>query len=103
MVVKILIRRKFKNATVENVAGVLSESRKNAMNEIGYISSETWHDSDDPNSIIVVSMWHTKEDWQRYLNSPIRKETEEKYADLLKCPAEYEFYNLGLPFHRSYF
>ncbi len=103
MAVKILIKRKFKKATIENVAGVLSDSRRNAMSEQGYISSETWCDCNDSDTIIVVSMWHTMEDWERYQSSPHRKETEEKYAELLEKPAEYEFYNLGLPVKRRYF
>ncbi len=98
MAVKILIRRRFKEASPRNVSEVLVISRRNAMREKGYISSETLCSSDDPNLILVLSMWQTKEDWLNYQNSSVRKETEEKYYELFESPTEYEFFNLGLPF-----
>jgi len=98
MTVKILIKRKFKNANSKNVSDVIAESRKNAMKQKGYISSESLCGCDDPNLILVISMWQKKENWEKYKNSPVRKETEEKYAELFVKPTEYELYNLGLPF-----
>jgi heme-degrading monooxygenase HmoA len=98
MTVKILIKRKFKNANSKNVTEMLIESRKNAMGEKGYISSESLCSCDDPNLILVLSIWQKKEDWENYLNSPMRKETELRYTELLENPTEYEFFNVGLPF-----
>ncbi len=98
MTVKILIKRKFKNANSKNVSEVIAKSRENAMREKGYISSETLCSCDDPNLILVLSMWRTKEDWDYYKNTPIRKRTEEKFAGLFSRPTEYKSYNLGLPF-----
>lgn len=101
MAVKILIKRKFQVANVKNVSSVIIESRKNAMGSKGYISSETLCSCDDPNLILVLSTWETKEDWDNYRNSPVRKKTEEKYAGLFERPTEYEYFNLGLPFALS--
>lgn len=98
MTVKILIKRTFKNANAENVSDVLGESRKNAMRQKGYISSESLCSCDDPNLIVVLSMWQKREDWENYKNSNVRKKTEQKYADLFERPTEYESFNLGLPF-----
>ena len=97
MTVKILIKRKFKNANSKNVSDVITEARRNAMRQKGYISSESLCGCDDPNLILVLSMWQKKEDWENYKNSTVRKETEEKYAELFERPTEYESYNLGLP------
>jgi len=101
MSVKVLIKRRFKNANSRNVSKVIVESRKHAMAENGYISSETLCSSDDPNLILVLSTWKERENWDNYMNSPIRKQTEEKYVDLFARPTSYEFYNLGLPFALS--
>lgn len=98
---KVLIKRRFKNANSKNVSKVIVESRKNAMAENGYISSETLCSSDDPNLILVLSSWKERDNWDNYMNSPIRRETEEKYTDLFAKPTSYEFYNLGLPFALS--
>lgn len=101
MTVKILIKRRFRDASEKYVARVIAESRRNAMAEKGYISSESLCSCDDPNLIMVISMWASKEDWDNYENSPLRKETEKKYADFLAAPTEYEYFNLGLPFALS--
>ena len=101
MTIKILIKRKFKNANEKNVSEVIYEFRKLAMVEKGYISSESLYSSDDPNLILVLSMWQKKEDWDRYMNNPARQETEKKCAGLFAKPTEYESFILGLPFAQS--
>jgi heme-degrading monooxygenase HmoA len=85
MTIKIIIKRKFKNANEKNVSEVIYEFRN----------------CDDPNLILVFSMWQKKEDWDKYMKSPVRKKTEEKYAELFERPTEYESYHLGLPFAHS--
>ncbi len=101
MTVKILIKRKFKNANPKNVSAVIGKSRGNAMRAKGYISSETMCSCDDPNLILVLSMWKKKKDWDYYKNSSVRMETEKKFAALLARPTEYSSYDLGLPFALS--
>jgi heme-degrading monooxygenase HmoA len=98
MTIKILIKRKFKNANPKIVHEVISDFRRLATQEKGYISSESLHGCDDPNLILVLSMWQRKEDWARYMNSPSRKEIEKKYSELFEKPPEYEAYHLGLKF-----
>ena len=71
------------------------------MKEKGYISSESLYGCDDPNMILVQSMWKTKEEWDKYMNSPARQETEKRCADFFERPTEYESYHLGLPFIKS--
>ena len=101
MTVKIIIKRKFKNANKKNVSEVIYEFRKLAMREKGYISSESLYSSSDPNLILVLSMWQKKEDWDRYMKNPVRQETEKKCAELFARPPEYESFILGLPFAQS--
>ncbi len=101
MTIKILIKRKFKNANKKNVSEVIYEFRKLAMDASGYLSSESLYGCDDPNLILVQSMWKTKEDWDNYMKSPSRKETERKCADQFERPTEYETFHLGLPFAKS--
>lgn len=101
MTIKILIKRQFKNASKKNVSEVIYEFRKLAMKEKAYISSESMYGCDDPNLILVVSMWKTKEDWDKYMKSPARVKAEKRCADLFEKPTEYESYHLGLPFAKS--
>ena len=56
MAVKILIKRKFKNGNLNAASRLLINNRSGAMNQPGYISSETMQSLDDPQIITVASM-----------------------------------------------
>jgi heme-degrading monooxygenase HmoA len=68
------------------------------MKQAGYISSETLSDIEDPNSVVVVSMWHSLENWDRWKNSGVRMQIEGEIEKLLDIPTAYEMYNLGVQF-----
>lgn len=96
MSVKILIRRKFKKESLKDASAMLMKARVNAMGHQGYISTETLVNYDDPQSVIILSMWQSKEDWDRYEQSGERREHEEKYAELFEGSTEYEALKVGL-------
>jgi len=96
MAVKIFIKRSLKDGNLQKVSEMLIQARSNAMGEQGYISSETLRGCDDPNEIVVVSMWEKKEDWDRYKDNASRKELEAKFSELLDGSTVYAAYNLGL-------
>ena len=96
MSVKILIRRKFKKEALKNASAMLIKARTNAMGNQGYISTETLVNYDDPQSVIILSMWQSKDDWDRYRDSDTRKEHEDKYADMFEGSTEYEIFRLGM-------
>ncbi len=96
MAVKIVIKRKFKNGTMKDAAAMLIQARSNAMMQNGYVSSETLRGDDDPNTIVVLSMWHTKEDWDNYKGSAARQDNERKYSEILEGNTEYEVFNMGM-------
>ena len=72
-------------------------NRNGAMKQSGYISSESWRSLDDPDQVVVVSMWHTIEDWEAWKNSETRTANESEFKDYIVGQAEYEQYSLGLP------
>lgn len=96
MTVKILIKRKFKDGTLKDASQMLIQARSNALKQNGYISSETLSSCNDPNSILVLSMWQKKEDWDNYKNSDDRTENERKYAEIMESSTEYDEFNLGM-------
>ena len=96
MAVKIFIKRTFKDGNLQKASEMLIQARTNAMGEQGYISSETLRGCDNPNEILVVSMWEKKVDWDRYKDKTSRKELEAKFSELLDGSTEYGGYNLGL-------
>jgi heme-degrading monooxygenase HmoA len=96
MVVKILIKRKFKDGNMQAASRLLINNRNGAMIQPGYISSETLRNIDDRNQVVVVSMWEKIEAWNAWKNSETRTANEAEFKDYLIEEAEYEHYSLGL-------
>lgn len=96
MAVKVLIKRKVKNGKLKEASKLLIKARYAAMNQQGYISSETLTNCNDLNRVAVISMWQKLEDWHHWKNSTLRAENEAEFEALLDGPTEYEAYNLGL-------
>ena len=97
MAVKILIKRKIKNGNMRAASRLLINNRSEVMKQPGYISSETLKSLDDPNQIVVVSMWQSIEAWNKWKNSEIRQANETEFKDCLSGLTTYEHYSLGLP------
>ncbi len=96
MVVKVLIKRKIRDGKLNDASKLLIKARYNAMGQPGYISSETLSGCDDPNNVVVISMWQKIENWNQWKNGDLRAENETAFEALLVGPTEYETYNLGL-------
>lgn len=96
MAIKVFIKRKIKKGNFNEASKLLIKARSNAMSQAGYISSETLSNCDDPNKIVVVSMWQKKEDWIKWKDSELRKANEDQFEKLLDAPTEYEIYALGM-------
>jgi len=96
MSVKILIKRKFKKEVLQKASTMLIKARTNAMGSKGYISTETLVNYDDPQSVLILSMWQNKEDWDSYKDSAARKEHEDKYANMFEGSTEYTVFNVGM-------
>jgi heme-degrading monooxygenase HmoA len=96
MAVKVLIKRKIKDGKLNEASKLLIKARYKAMDQPGYISSETLSGCDDQNNVVVVSMWQKIENWNEWKKSDIRAENESQFETLLDGPVEYETYNLGL-------
>ena len=95
MAVKVLIKRYFKEESVSDAMRLINDFRKNAMNQSGYISGETWVNHYDPRKITVLSTWQTVEDWIRWQESDQRDTNEARLRHLQAQPATFEIYDLG--------
>lgn len=96
MTVKILIKRKVRDTAIAEVSKMLVQARTNALGKKGYISSETLSNCDNPNEILVLSMWRSKADWDAYRKDQIRMDLEREFEQLFAAPTEYNVYNMGL-------
>ena len=96
MAVKVLIKRQFKEGHLNEINKMLKKFRDGAMDQEGYMSSETLWDAKDPNRVVVASNWRSMEDWNKWKNSELRKANEGEFESFLAQPIAYEFYYMGI-------
>jgi len=96
MAVKILIKRRFKEGHFNEINRMLKKVRYGAMDEDGYLSSETLWDHEDPFRVVVASNWRSLDDWKRWLSSPRRKADLDEFEKYLDGSTQYEVFDLGL-------
>ncbi len=92
MTVRIIIDRKVKKGSVSEFLKLLEELRKKAISAKGYISGETLQASDDPNNLIVVSTWHSIEEWKIWEKNLERQEIQAKIEKLMVRPSKMRTY-----------
>ena len=96
MAVKIMIQRQLKASSLKDASRLLIRSRYSAMEMPGYIPSETLSGVEDPDKVVVLSMWQNIDDWNRWRTSPVRSEFETELEKLMQGPAQIEAFNLGI-------
>jgi len=95
MAIRVLIKRHVKKGRVEQAINMLKELRKMALNQQGYISSDTLINHYDSRSIMIVSTWEKLDDWIRWEGSEERATKEAKIEGLLEVTTKYEVYDIG--------
>ena len=86
MLVRVLIERHIKEGHEAEASDKILDMRKQATTFPGYVSGETLSDSADPRTIIIVSTWHAKEDWEKWDSSPEHKAATKTLEPLLDRP-----------------
>lgn len=92
MTVKIIIDRRVRKGSVSDFLKLLEELRGKAVSAKGYISGETLQASDDPHNLIVVSTWHSVEEWKKWENNSEREEIQSKIEKLMVRPTKMKIY-----------
>ena len=94
MLIKVLIKRCIQDNMIKEARTLLNALRIGAMNQPGYISGETLFNQYDPKCIMVISIWQTVGDWEKWKESDERKNSEAQFETLLQEPAEYEAFEV---------
>lgn len=97
MAVKVLITRTFKPDKVDQAARLLMEARSQATLQPGYISGQTLVGADNPHKLVVVSTWTNRKGWEAWRSSDARKAVNEKMAEVLETPEQWEVFYAGAP------
>ena len=92
MFVKVLIRRPIKEGKDVQAFSLLKKLRSHATNQQVYISGETLVNTDDPQEMIVLSTWHSLEDWEEWRNSKVRTEIDNQLLTIQTKPTSYKTY-----------
>ncbi|MFO7555485.1 MAG: antibiotic biosynthesis monooxygenase family protein [Desulfobacterales bacterium] len=95
MAVKVFIKRIVPEDKAKEMIPLFREIRSLATNHSGYISGETLRSMDRPDLFLVISTWHSSEDWKRWLSSGDRKKIQDKIDVLLGGKTEYEMFHYG--------
>lgn len=96
MTVKILIKRRFKEGYFREINNVIKSVRQGAMDQPGYISSETMWDHDDPFRVVIASNWRDIKSWNIWKNSADRLAKEKEFETYLDGETEFEVFDLGM-------
>ena len=92
MAVRIFIKRTVPEEKTAELSVLLREMRTLTTNREGYISGETLKRFDKPGEWLVISTWHSVDDWRSWVLTPERGEVQKKIDDLLGVETEYEIY-----------
>jgi len=95
MAVKVFIKRIVPEDKAKAMIPLFREIRSLATSHSGYISGETLKSMDRPDLFLVISTWHSSDDWKRWLSSADRKKIQDKIDALLGGETEYEMFHYG--------
>jgi len=92
MAIKVLITRRFKDEFVHEAHYHNAEIRALATVQPGYVSGKTIINIDNPNEMIIVSTWESKEDWDNWFKKDVRMDFYKKLRLSLETGEEISFY-----------
>ena len=90
-----MIKRHVKNGMLKEVYSLLKEQRTRAMNQRGHVRGETLSRYQNPQYLLVMSMWLSMDNWLDWKEDKERRLNEEKLEQFLESPTEYEEYIFG--------
>ena len=93
MAVKILIKRVVPKTKEKELNVLLMKLRILTMDQPGYISGETLSRIDRPGEFLVISTWHSVDEWRKWVLSDERSEIQKKIDELLGKETQYEIYS----------
>ena len=95
MAVKVLIKRKISQDQAKALIPLVRQMRASAAAQEGYITGETLRSLDNPEEFLVISTWHSSNDWKKWLQSDERNKVQDKIDGLLGGETNYEIFHYG--------
>jgi len=93
MAVSIIIRRSVKDSdTAEKLAPFIVQLRSLAAVQPGFLTGQTFSCLDCEGEYLVISTWHTLEDWNRWMHSSKRQAIQKEVDKLVGERTGYRYY-----------
>ena len=89
---KAIIKRTVPACNEKEMVGLITQMRVMAANQSGYISGETLRSTENPEQLMVISIWNSEDDWKSWLASDDRKAIQAKIDALSGTETVYETY-----------
>lgn len=89
---KVLIKRTVPADKQKDVAGLITQMRTMATHQPGYISGETLHSAENPDQVLVISVWNSEDDWKVWFASEQRKAIQASIDEVAGAETVYETY-----------
>ena len=91
MSIKVMIKRKWQVDKPEELFPLLATLRDAAREQPGFISGETLRSLDDPEDFLVISIWETADDWNKWVQNKKRRDLQGQVDSLI---GEKTFYDM---------
>lgn len=98
MMVKVLIKRRFRKGNDREIVTLLNDLRSRAMKQPGYISGITLTSAEHTHEMLVVGTWQRMENWIAWKEDADRKRFDQMLAVYQEQATVYETYLVGTPF-----
>ncbi len=92
MAVTVLIKRKVKPGNESRLEELYLKMRSAALNQKGYIGSETLKRVDVSDELLIISKWQHIDDWSKWLVSKERRVYQDMIDSLTSTETKFEIY-----------
>lgn len=90
--VKVMIKRRAPEGREAELLSLITDLRSAASRQLGYISGETLRSDENPAEYLVISIWRTENEWNRWIATDERKELQGRIDAMIGTPTEYQVY-----------
>lgn len=84
--IRVLIERKLAEGAEEKLQEAMRHIRREAIHYPGYVSGESLRDVHDPHHFVILSTWRSREEWEMWKASDLRRQMEEEITPFLRGP-----------------
>ncbi len=93
MTVSVIIQRSVKDESIgRELVPLITALRTKVLDQPGFLTAQTFSCLDCRGEYLVISTWHSLEDWYRWMNHPERQSIQDKVDKLLGEKTRYRYY-----------